>query len=98
MKPGAFRIIRDLDLGIIEPAQLFYRLQIGGAHVRGRDDPKLPVVLSESLQLVENHPQPAPFDKGDQKIDPVAGQDLFLELGDQRRLPDRAGKERGPGD
>ena len=95
MEAGDLRVVTDLDLRIRELAQLLDRFHIGRAHIRGRDDLQLAAVLGKGGQFVHDETQPAPFDEGNQHIDPIAGNDLLLKLRIHLRLMYGAGKQAG---
>ena len=88
-------IVADLDLGTGKLAQLLHRLDIGGPHVGSRDHAQLSAFLRKLGQLVDQQAQSAPFDKGNQHVDPVAGEDFLFQLGIHLRLVKRARKETG---
>ena len=95
VEAGALGVIADLDLRVGQLAKLFDGFHVGRAHVRGRDDPQLAAVLGEGGQLVHDEAQTAPLDERHQHIDPIAGDDLFFELGVHLRLVNGAGEQAG---
>lgn len=86
-------IIGNFDFRIAELGKLLDRLHIRRAHVGRRDDAKM-TPLSELLQRFENKTNPAPFHKGNKKIDPVSGLNFLRELHKHRRFMIRTRKER----
>ena len=97
VQTGRFRVIADLDFRVGQLAQLLDGLHVRGPHVGGRDDPKFAAVLGELFQLIYDQPQAAPFDEGNQHIDPVAGDDFLFEFRVHLRLMGCTGKQRALG-
>ena len=94
----ALGVVADLDTGIGQLGQLFHGLDVRRAHVGRGDDAQFPASPGERLQFLEDQPQAAPFDEGDQHVDAVGAGDLLLELGEHLRLVHRAGEQAALGD
>ena len=93
MEAGDLGVVADFDLRVGELAQLLDCLHIGRAHIGGRDDSQLAAVLDEGGQLIHDKTQPAPLDKGNQHINPIAGNDLLFELRVHLRLVNRTSEQ-----
>lgn len=85
-------IIGNFDFRIAELGKLLDRLHIRRAHVGRRDDAKM-TPFSELLQRLKKETNPAPFHKGNKKIDPVSGCNFLRELHKHRRFMIRTRKE-----
>ncbi|KAF5041879.1 hypothetical protein DSECCO2_518430 [anaerobic digester metagenome] len=93
MEPGPLGIIGYPDGRIREGRENLDRLDISRPGIGGRDHPETTAMPDKLFQIIENQPDPAPFDERDKKVDAVSGLDLLSHLIHETGLFRRPGKE-----
>ena len=89
MQTCAPAIQRNPNLHTRQPGQQVQRLHLGRAGIGGREDAQpctrsaVGIDCSDSLQDVQQFPNPGLRDEADQDVDPVAGAQFALQLGQQ---------------
>ena len=89
MQTCAPAIQRNPNLHTRQPGQQVQRLHLGRAGIGGREDAQpctrstVSIDRGDSLQDVQQFPNPGLRDEADQDVDPVAGAQFALQLGQQ---------------
>jgi hypothetical protein len=69
VKPGAHRVVLDLDLSTEVADEAIQRDPLGGTHVRGCDDSQRGAAPFKVKQLRLDDSQSIPLDEGAQQVD-----------------------------
>ena len=78
MQARALRVVADLYFCTWDFLKLLDCLNICRSHIRSSDNAQFSSVLSKCAQLLNNKPQPTPFDKGNKHIDSICGRNFLF--------------------